>query len=208
MGIIDISGMKFGRLTPVECIGIDKHGNAKWRCACDCGGEKTAIAGSLKAGLTKSCGCISKERPSHTKHNGSGTKLYGVWKAMRERCNTTTSSSYRHYGARGISVCSEWDDFSVFRKWAKENAYKNTLTIDRIDNNGNYSPDNCRWVTQRQQSWNTTRTKYHEIDGIVKPFPEWVAIFNVPYKRAHQHLMRGGNPFKTRTAEANSIFDL
>lgn len=99
------------------------------------------------------------------RHGGSGTRIYRIWKSMRERCNTPTSSNYKKYGGRGIKICSEWDDFAVFREWALSHGYSDDLTLDRIDNGKGYSPDNCRWTTYLEQAQNTRNTKIIEFNG-------------------------------------------
>lgn len=161
----DLTARRFGRLVVIKFAGKNKWNIATWECSCDCGGKKTVCSSSLKCGYTKSCGCISKERPSHTKHGGKGTKLYTTWKAMRERCYTKSSSSYSRYGGIGVKICEEWNDFSIFKKWAMENGYSEDLTIDRINPYGNYEPSNCRWVTKTQQSRNKKDTVYIKINN-------------------------------------------
>jgi heme-degrading monooxygenase HmoA len=114
---------------------------------------------------------------------------------MRERCNTKSSTSYKNYGGRDIKVCSEWDDYPAFRDWANENGYRDGLSIDRINNNGNYEPNNCRWATSKQQARNKRDTVYYEINGETKPIIEWAEILNKPYKRIIQRHNRGIDPF-------------
>lgn len=110
----------------------------------------------------------------HYKHGGKGTKLYEVWCTMRRRCNCPKVQSYKHYGGRGIKVCEEWqDDFLVFQKWAISNGYQEGLTLDRIDNNGNYEPSNCRWATMKVQANNQRTTLKIEYKGLTKTLHEW-----------------------------------
>lgn len=190
-----LDGKKFGRLYVRDYHGKNIHGIATWLCECDCGEIAIVPQGSLTNGFTKSCGCYGKEFPSHTIHGGKGDRLYYIWKSMRERCNTTTSTSYSKYGNRGIIICSEWNDYSVFRDWSYENGYSKQLTIDRIDNDGNYCPENCRWATWKQQARNTRRTRYYVFDGIKKPFIEWCEELGCDYRRSIQRLNRGQFPF-------------
>ena len=186
----DISGNKFGRLTAIKPSGRTKAGAVIWECLCDCGTKKEVVSGSLINGDTKSCGCYGKEHPSHLKHGGKGKRLYEIWKGMNERCNTATSCSYAHYGGRGIRVCEEWGDYPTFRDWSIANGYTDKLTIDRINNDGNYEPLNCRWSTMKQQARNTSRTVYATIFGVKKPFIEWCEILGIDYKTAWQRVRR------------------
>jgi hypothetical protein len=181
----DISGIKFGRLTAIRPSGRTKAGAVIWECMCDCGTTKCVASGSLINGYTKSCGCYSREHPSNYKHGGRGKRLYEIWKSMNERCNTKTSSSYVYYGARGIKICDEWKEFPAFREWSLSHGYTDKLTIDRINNDGNYEPINCRWATAKEQARNTSRTRYATIMGVTKPFIEWCELLGLDYKKTY-----------------------
>jgi len=185
-----LDGQKFGRLTVWAYHGKNKHGIATWFCECECGGIKIAPSGSLVCGFTKSCGCIGKEHPSHTKHGDKGKRIYNIWKSMNERCNCETSCSYSHYGARGISICPEWKSYAAFREWSLANGYTKNLTIDRINNDGNYEPVNCRWTTTKEQARNTTRTVYATLLGVKKPFIEWCELLGLDYKKTYGLIRR------------------
>jgi len=167
--MVDLTGMKFGKLTAIEPTDKrNKSGNILWKCICDCGKTTFADAHSLKRGNTKTCGCSRKQpRPNRKKYGSIGinTRLYRIWSNMKTRCtNSHSQYKYSRYGGRGISVCEEWmNDFESFKNWAVSHGYSDSLTLDRIDNDGNYGPDNCRWATMSEQCFNRhKKEKSHE----------------------------------------------
>lgn len=136
----DIIGKKFGRLTVLD--EYDKIPNGtNWKCRCDCGNELFVYRGKLTNGHTQSCGCITK-----TLNGLSDTRLYRTWWGIKERCYSPRHESYRNYGAKGIKLCKEWQDFMIFYNWSMKNGYTDDLSIDRLDENKDYSPDNCQWI--------------------------------------------------------------
>ena len=200
----DLTGQRFGRLV---VIGIDPDSVRKtyWYCRCDCGNTKKVRSDSLQSGRIRSCGCLKKEQDKENLINDSirkssaygekvgTTRLYHIWSAMKGRCKNPHDARYHRYGGRGISVCEEWsEDFGSFRKWALENGYDDSLTIDRIDNDGCYEPSNCRWVTQKQQSNNRSTNIKITIGNSTRTLKEWCTIFDVDASVVYQRYKRNG----------------
>lgn len=160
------AGMRFGSLVTTGASYVDGKVR-KIPCRCDCGRDYIVRVDHLLDGSTSSCGC---ERPTrvgaaHTKHGEWTTKLWGHWSAMRRRCNTASTGNFAIYGGRGIKVCDEWKDYLAFREWALANGYDDSLSLDRVDVNGDYCPENCRWVTAKEQARNRRNTIYVEFRG-------------------------------------------
>ena len=153
----DFVGKRFGRLVVIDLVKSKNEKRQKALCRCDCGKEKLFSISNLKKGDSQSCGCLQKERTfqANRLHGATGTKLHNEWRQMKARCYIRSSSNYSYYGGRGIKVCNEWlKSFDDFRNWALKNGYNENLTLDRIDVNKDYSPDNCRWVSMTIQSQN------------------------------------------------------
>lgn len=157
MKIINLQGQKFGKLTALRDSGKRtlEHKYVIWVCLCACGNFTETSSSSLRSGGTRSCGCLRRENGFKRmfKHGEARTRLYRIWKSMKSRCCNLKAHNYKRYGKRGIQVCIEWkEDFLSFRNWALNNGYTNNLTIDRIDNDGNYEPSNCQWITQSENT--------------------------------------------------------
>lgn len=165
MQLIDLTGKRFGRL-----IVLSKHGHTgkevTWLCKCDCGNETVVMGNSLRKHNTMSCGCYHRDRAreSNIKHGGSArnakTILYSRWEGIKKRCYSPGCKSFKNYGGRGIKMCDEWrNDYSAFETWALKNGFKKELTIERVDVNGNYCPENCTWIPKSEQSKNRRNIK-------------------------------------------------
>ena len=203
--VYDLTGIRYGMLEAVEQHGFDKYGRAVWLWRCDCGNEKEIQAYAVRCGHTRSCGCLVKENKKITTHGDYGTRLYKTWCSMKERCNNQNIRAYRWYGANGISVCEEWNDYVKFRDWAKASGYNNELTIERIDVNGNYCPENCTWITLKEQGRNKRNVVQFEIDGIIKPLLEWAEAFGVSQASAYARYKRGKYPFRENEMDASIL---
>ncbi len=166
----DLTGQRFGRLTVLEFVPREGTKQSYWKCQCDCGNIKVIAGNSLSCRRTLSCGCHRIEKITKVKRKYKDgtidTRLYKIWKGFKQRCYNKNEPSYKNYGGRGISVCNEWkNDFKAFYDWAIENGYSDDLTIDRIDNNGNYEPSNCRWVNMLEQQRNKRNNVMVEYEG-------------------------------------------
>lgn len=180
---IDLTGQRFGRLTVIKKLGHrGKH--ILWLCVCDCGTERAVASTHLRSGHSQSCGCLQKEHTvaSSKTHGMSNTRIYREYASMKRRCDNPNVQDYSHYGGRGITICEEWrNDFMAFYNWAMANGYRDDLTIDRIDFNGNYEPSNCRWATMKEQANNTRRNSFLEFNGETKTVKQWAEIVGIRY---------------------------
>lgn len=182
--IKDITGNVYGRLTVIEYVGIEKH-EAIWKCRCECGKEVNVSGHNLRRGKTKSCGCLHDDNArnlskTNTIHGESNTRLYGIWTDMKTRCLNKNCNRYERYGARGITICDEWiNSYENFANWAKNNGYSDELSIDRINNDLGYSPENCRWATSYEQANNKSTNVYVEFNGEVLTLTQLARLYDL-----------------------------
>lgn len=185
-----------------------------WLCRCDCGAEKEILGRSLKRGATKSCGCLNSEvarkkmKKLSTKHgftsNGETERLYLVWTHMRNRCTNPKATNYKNYGGRGIKVCKEWDSYPTFREWAVSNGYDENskdwnCTLDRIDVNGDYCPENCRWATMKEQGNNRRTNRLITFGGRTQTMQQWADELGVRKTLIYKRLKCGWSVEKALT---------
>ena len=197
----NLLGMRFGSWTVIDTAPthITDSGNrfTMWKCKCDCGTIKNVFTNSLINGRSTSCGCnhsrmaAETAKQTFTTHGESKTRLYKIWAGMRKRCRDKNAYNYYLYGGRGIDVCDDWNDFVTFKLWAEQSGYDDSLSIDRIDVNGNYEPDNCRWATRIEQSNNRRANRYISFNNETHTIAEWSCILNIPYKRLHKKITQG-----------------
>ena len=175
---IDLTGQRFGRLTVIcradNYIKPNGHKESAWLCRCECGKETVITRTNLKR--ARSCGCSKGKYISDSKitHGMSNSRLYRIWRNMKNRCYNPNVERYNRYGGRGIKICDEWkDDFQVFYEWSMNHGYSDKLSIDRIDTNGNYSPNNCRWITMPEQADNKSNSRLFEFNNSAHTVSEW-----------------------------------
>lgn len=190
------SGMKFNRLTAIREAGRDKNGHSLWLFKCDCGKEKIIERYQVVKGGTKSCGCwndeVRKSGDNRRDHGKCNSRLYRIWQAMKSRCNAPVGSeNWKWYTKKGIKVCDEWQTFKPFQEWALNNGYDDTLTIDRIDVNGNYEPCNCRWASLKQQANNRNDNPHIQYQGETHTISEWSDITGIRYQILAQRYWKG-----------------
>ena len=188
--IKNLLGQRFGRLTVIALEDNVKSGSARWRCRCDCGNEISVRSNNLTGCGVRSCGCLAKHNA--LKHGDSKTRLYNIWYGIIRRTEDSSRKEYKDYGGRGIKMCSEWrQSYEVFREWALANGYTDEHSIDRVENDGDYTPDNCRWAERIEQANNRTDTHYLTKDGITKPATVWAKELGVPYMRIKKRIRLG-----------------
>lgn len=188
---------KYNRLTVKSVNGEVKGKSSTWlNCQCECGSMKVVRFDYLVNGRTKSCGCYRKDnaRKQSKKletHRLSNTRLYEIHRAMKRRCYDDRVKKYKNYGAKGIKVCDEWlNSLESFANWSYNNGYNDNLTIDRIDNNGNYEPNNCRWVNQYTQQNNRTNNIQVEYQGKIQNISQWSKELNISYSKLYNRVVK------------------
>ena len=188
----NLKGKSFGRLTVIENDRMEK--GVRWAlCLCECGKESDTRVSDLRSGNTKSCGCLYQEtrKTAHVLHDMGRTRLYSTWTNMKTRCYNPNVHGFKNYGGRGITVCEEWEsDFVNFYNWAVETGYNDELTIERVDVNGNYEPENCMWIKADEQSKNRRGNIYIELNGKTDTLKGWCDELGFPYKIVHQRMKR------------------
>lgn len=174
-------GTKIGRLFVENIHHIGASRNKFYNCVCDCGKNTIVARSQLSTKQTISCGCYREEHKHEFgfKHGMSNTKIYHIWSAMCQRCANPKADNYHRYGGRGIKIYDEWFNFIDFYKWALSNGYKNGLSIERIDVNGNYCPENCAWIPVKDQYENKRNTVTFTFNGITHSISRWAKILNV-----------------------------
>ena len=188
----DLTGKTFNRLTVIKRAEVEKK-EVYYLCKCTCGNEKIIRRKDSKYNKIKSCGCLNKEKTTerNTKHSLRHTRIYRIWLLMKNRCLNSKYYLFKNYGGRGITVCNEWkNDFVKFYDWSMNNGYNDTLTIDRIDVNGNYEPSNCRWATKLQQQRNTTRLRKITYKNETHCISEWAEILGLEYNTLYHRFRR------------------
>lgn len=201
----DLTGQRFGKLIVIKKMENDKDNKIKWLCKCDCGNIAIVSGKDLQRAHTKSCGCL------HEKHSKSETRLYRVWRGMKARCLNSKYPYYSNYGGRGITVCDEWkNDFQVFCEWAMKNGYdekapRGECTLDRIDNNGNYEPNNCRWTTNKQQSRNRRTNHLLTYKGKTQNIIQWAEETGISRSVFVSRLQNGWNMKKIINTPVNYL---
>lgn len=187
----DLTGMKFNRLKAIKPIGI-RNGEIVWRFECDCKNTIDVIGSRVKNGYIKSCGCLATDvnRTMRITHGYSKTKLYVVWQSMKRRCLDEKYPKYKDYGSRGITVCDEWLEFENFKKWSDDSGYKEGLTIDRIDNDKGYFPDNCQWITNEEQQLNKRNNRIITFNGKSQTISEWARELNINEQTLRNRLQK------------------
>jgi len=204
---LNLLGQKFGKLTVIEKAENHIQPNGKrytrWLCKCDCGNKIIVRTSHLTKGHTRSCGCLQREKV--TAHGLKKTRLYVIWRDIKIRCYNPNALNFKDYGAKGVIMCDEWrNNFKIFHDWAMNNGYnkdakRGECTIDRIDNNKGYCPENCRWVDNLVQQNNRTNNRFLTYKGKTHTVAEWSRILNIPPHTLYARLYKGWSVKKTLT---------
>lgn len=191
----DITGQMFGRLRVLGLDHVTERGRTYWLCECNCE-ERTQLVvrrDGLTSGTVSSCGCLHREKLKErfTRHGMATSRLYKIWRGMRQRCENVSNPRYEAYGGRGILICDEWHDFQNFYNWALDHGYTDELTIDRINNDEGYFPENCRWADRITQQSNRRGNHYFTYAGETKTLAEWTRCLGVKYSTLWYRIARG-----------------
>ncbi|GGB41440.1 hypothetical protein GCM10011409_18710 [Lentibacillus populi] len=189
-------GERFGKLTVLREVDR-KHGRQHYLCKCDCGNEKVVMKGNLFGGQVRSCGCLKKDNHQNITHGQKGTRLYRIWSGMKTRCLNKKDKAFPKYGGRGIRICEQWIEFNGFYEWAKSSGYKDDLTLERKDVNGDYNSSNCKWIPLSDQAKNRTNTPYLTYAREIKTLKEWSEETGIEYSTLHARLKRGWSEERT-----------
>lgn len=191
--VCNLAGKKFGKLYVIKKVGTNKSGRALWECLCDCGNTCIKHSQYIQTGRAVSCGCWARqiERDANLIHGFNNTRLYSIFRGMYKRCYIKSNRAYKYYGGRGITICDDWlNDRSKFFLWAISNGYSDDLTIQRVDNDKGYSPDNCTWVTNKEQQ-NNKRSNYNvTYKGITHTVAEWEDILGMNHNTLRSRLSK------------------
>lgn len=194
---IDLVGKKYNKLTVIERAENASSGAVRWKCLCDCGNYAIVRAANLKNGAVKSCGCLLHETENKKTHGMSKTRIYQEWNSIKNRCTNPRNRRYEDYGGRGINICNEWkNDFLSFYNWSVSNGYKDSLTIERKDVDGDYCPENCCWIPLEEQANNRRMNLSIEYNGKTQNLKEWCEELNLNYKRVHNRMFKLGYSFE------------
>lgn len=194
---VDLTGKRFGKLVVVgradDYISPKGYRSLNWSCVCDCGNETVVRGCNLRSGASLSCGCNRICNPNRRTHGMKNSRIYSIWRSMKDRCFNENCVSYKNYGARGITVCDEWaNNFSAFYDWAIKAGYSECLSIDRIDNDGNYTPSNCRWATPEVQANNTRHNHMIEYNGKTLTLSQWSKLTGIKYSKIKERINKCG----------------
>lgn len=192
---IDLTGKRFFYLTAIKREEtVERKGKLRWICLCDCGKTVAVITSNLTSGNTKSCGCYHDSGFQNRKHGMRKSKEYGIWFAMRARCNKPQNKGYADYGGRGIKVCEKW---SIFEEFYKDMGPRpEGSSLDRIDNDGNYEPENCRWATPKEQSNNQRSSLLIQHMDETMTLKQWCEKLNLSYIKIYRKVQKQGIPFE------------
>ena len=192
---IDMTGQKYGRLTVVEMVDANEHNQRVWSCVCECGNSTNVVGSQLRYGMTKSCGCLAAEFRSqfgtltNKTHGMANSSIYRIWRSMMDRCYLQTSHAYNRYGGRGITVCERWSNFENF--YADMGSKPNGMSLERTDNDGQYSPENVHWASAKEQSNNRRSNVRYEYGEENLTIAQWAEKAGIPMKTLWSRIKRG-----------------